>query len=104
MKCSVRLDFRWPRSLTDMAEMKSAKRAALAAAARRVRKPVRPARLDQRRLALFISAISVSELGHRKSSLKLHFMVHLQWRWIHLHTSVAHHVSLLRLVANQDQP
>src|SRR5207244_12106595 len=54
----------------------AAKRTALAAAARRAGKARRPARLDQRRLALVIAAVSIHELGHRKSRLKLH-SVHL---------------------------
>ena len=57
----------------------AAKRTAVAAAARRARKSARPARLDQRRLALVITASSVHELGHRQPRLNLHL------HSIHLH-------------------
>ena len=50
----------------------TAKRTALGAAARRAGKASRPARFDQRRLALVIAAVKVHKLGHRKSGLKLH--------------------------------
>src|SRR6476469_8745380 len=49
----------------------AAKRAALPAAAGRAGKAGRPARIDQRRLALVVTAVAVHELGHRKSGLKL---------------------------------
>jgi hypothetical protein len=52
------------------------KRAAVPTAARQAGKAGRPARVDQRCLALVITAVSVHELGHRKPGLKLH-SVHL---------------------------
>ena len=46
--------------------------AVLGRAADRAAKALRPARGRQRRLALFLAAVSVHEFGHRKSRLKLH--------------------------------
>ena len=48
------------------------KRAALGATARRADKAIRPARFDQRRVALVIAPIPFHERHHRKSGLKLH--------------------------------